>query len=110
MTSQTPRTLEEMAIAIADLQTRTEWLQGQSNLLLGFVVANPQNLQAFANFATLVSSGDKPEDKEMRAVAQRILASGLAAHASSSSQSPEPPDGGPGRSSGSNVIQFPSRP
>jgi len=103
-----PTNLQEALVAISDLQVRAEWLQGQSNLLLGFVVASPQNLKSFPNFATAVAAGTNPPDQEMRAVAQRILADGLAAHASP--QAPTPPSGGKPSGSGSNVIQFPSKP
>lgn len=103
-----PTSLSEAIAAIAELQVRAEWLQGQSNLLLGFVVANPQNLQSFADFSTAVAAGTNPTDQEMRAVAQRLLSDGLATHASP--QSPTPPTGGNPSGSGLNVIQFPSRP
>ena len=103
-----PTNLQEALLAIADLQVRAEWLQGQSNLLLGFVVASPPNLQSFANFATTVAAGTKSSDKEMRAVAQRILDDGLAAYASN--PAPTPPSGGKPSGSRSNVVQFPSKP
>jgi len=103
-----PNSLQEAIVAITELQVRAEWLQGQSNLLLGFVVAKPQNLQSFANFATAVADGTGSADHEMRAVAQRLLKDGLSAHASP--QPPTPTGGADPRASGSNVIQFPSKP
>ena len=103
-----PTSLKEAIVAIAELQTQAEWLQGQSNLLLGFVVASPQNLRAFANFATIVAAGTSPTDQAMRAVAQRLLSEGLTAHASN--PGPGAPSGGKPPSGGSNVIQFPSKP
>ncbi len=103
-----PTSLSEAISAITELQVRAEWLQGQSNLLLGFIVANPQNLQSFANFAKDVAAGTNPTDQEMRSVAQRLLSDGLALHASP--QAPTPPTGGNPSGSCSNVGQFPSRP
>lgn len=103
-----PTSLKEAIVAITELQTQAEWLQGQSNLLLGFVVASPQNLQAFANFATVVATGTTPTDQAMRAVAQRLLSDGLAAHASH--PGPGSPTGGKPPGGESNVIQFPSKP
>lgn len=103
-----PTSLGEAIVAVTELQVRAEWLQGQNNLLLGFVVASPQNLQSFANFATVVAADTNHTDKEMRAVAQRLLADGLASHALP--QPPSPPSGGGSGVSGSNIIQFPSKP
>ena len=105
---KSPTNLQEALATIAELQVRAEWLQGQSNLLLGFIVASPQNLQSFANFASIVAAGTNPSDKEMRAVAQRLLKDGLAAHASP--QKPPPPSDDNPSGAGSNVIQFPSKP
>jgi hypothetical protein len=107
---QIPTNHQEELLEIVDLRVRAEWLQGQSNLLLGFVVASPQNLQSFANFATAIAAGNNPADKDMRAVAQRLLADGLAAHASSPPPPPAAPSGGKPSGSGSNVVQFPSKP
>ncbi|WP_454832573.1 hypothetical protein [Pseudoxanthomonas wuyuanensis] len=108
MTIKVPTNLEQALLAIAELQVRAEWLQGQSNLLLGFVTSSPKNLEAFANFSTLIAADTNPLNQEMRAVAQRALADGLAKHVSA--QPPDPPASPSPVGNGSNVIQFPSRP
>lgn len=109
-----PTTLSEAISAIVALQTKVDWLQGQSNLLLGFITASPENLQSFARFAKLASETIEEERKEMRHVAQVLLDRGLS-RILTNDKSPPPNDGGSPPtpsvpSLGANVIQFPKKP
>lgn len=109
-----PVTLNEAIIAIGELQVKAEWLQGQSNLLLGFITASPENLKSFARFATIAAATTEEERKEMRHVAQVLLNGGLSQLLPN--DTPPPPIGGgspPAPSSpplGANIIQFPKKP
>lgn len=109
-----PTTLSEAIVAIAELQTKADWLQGQANLLLWFITASPENLKNFARFAKFASETKEEERKEMRHVAQALLDGGLS-QILTNDRSPPPSDGGshPAPSApslGANVIQFPKKP
>jgi hypothetical protein len=106
-----PKTPEESAIAIAELQAKTDWIQGQANLLLGFIAASPEQLSLFAKFAKSMSERTEEMNKDARAVALALIDAGLyklAEQIQSPPSDPEPSGEKPYR--GSNVIQFPGVP
>ncbi|HRW67006.1 MAG TPA: hypothetical protein P5032_14910 [Candidatus Competibacter sp.] len=112
--SKIPLNLNEAIVAIAELQTKIDWLQGQSNLLLGFITASPENLRNFARFVKTVSETKEEERKEMRYVAQVLLDGGLSRLLTDDKFPPPNSGGSPlgpiSPSPGANVIQFPKKP
>lgn len=106
-----PNIFVEAEAAIADLRVKTGWLQGQANLLLGFIAHHPDDKKRFAEFAKAMSETTGANNTEARAVAVALLASGLSQFLP---QDPSPPSGtqpsGGISAPASNVIQFPKRP
>jgi hypothetical protein len=100
----TPTTLSEAIIAIAELHARSKWTEGQNNLLLAFLTQTPENIAAFRKFSNEAANTNHFQE-EVKHVA-RIL-SGLPT--GSSPETPTPPSGGKPYP-GSNVIQFPKFP
>ena len=69
-----PSNLEDAIIAIAELQSRSKWLEGQNNLLLAFLTNNKSSQLAFKSFVIdVVNSNQFPEDSELKSVARHLL-------------------------------------
>ena len=93
-----PSNLNEAIIAISELQTAVSWLEGQLNLLQSFVLSSQGNVEAFAKYSAEIAkpNGLNTESmKNMKSVAQTLLAEGLSQHLSP--KEPRPPDSGGSR-------------
>ena len=108
METKIPTNLSESMTEIIKLQAITEWLQGQNDLLLGFITSEPDSRKSFAHFLQLVAES-KEESLKDSAVMARTMLKPLAGNLSSPQQQPSPtsPDK---PSPESNVIQFPKFP
>jgi len=103
-----PTDLKSLIIKVAELVAKTNFLEGQSNLLLGFMTSDPEYLKKFATM-TKAFSTNQTLNENTRVVARQLLDGGLSQYLpqeQSAKKQPSQKTYAPG----SNVIQFPKWP
>ena len=104
MDENIPTDLKSLIIRVAELTAKSNFLKGQSNLLLAFVTSGPENLQKFATMTESFST-NQTLNESTRTVARQLLDGGLSEYL---------PQGHPSRKHStqrthvpaSNVIEF----
>jgi hypothetical protein len=107
MRMPTPTTLDEAIVSLIATQGATTFLQGQLNLLLGFVTTDPENKKGFAQYVKHISELEADNIEEMKFVAQQMIGAGFAKDLE---PPPSKPPSGDTPSPESNVLQFPKLP
>jgi hypothetical protein len=103
-----PTDLKSLIIKVAELVAKSNFLEGQSNLLLGFMTSDPENLKKFATM-TKAFSTNQTLNENTRVVARQLLDGGLSQYLPQE-QSPKKQPSQKTHTPGSNVIQFPKWP
>ena len=102
--TEIPIDLKSLIIKVAELDEKTIFLQGQSNLLLAFIASDPANLTKFATMTKTFLTQPTVEENT-RSVAQQLLDAGLTQYLP-----PQPPlkqQPTPQIHENAKIIQFP---
>lgn len=103
-----PTDLKSIIIKVAELTEKSNFLEGQCNLLLAFVASIPENLQKFATMTESFSTNETLNEST-RTVARQLLEGGLSEYLPQGHSWKKQPSQKT-HVSGLNIIQFPRWP
>jgi len=105
MNESIPTDLKSLIVRVAELTAKSNFLEGQCNLLLAFITPDPQSRARFATMSEAFAV-DQRQSEATREVARQLLDGGLSQYLPSGHSWKKQPSQKP-HAVGSNIIQFP---